>query len=169
MTAVYFKSSPALDRSAYSVGDVAAQPLFDGFDTPAPAPDKVPGLSSDQRRTVRQADMIRRGIHPLTGGRLHPLSEIRASRDDAKDLPYRCGSCVFREVIPYRGKSYPKCTWTGSLGADDIERWGLDVLPWVSHSASSDVRAWWPACSNYSAGESSLSRDAARFIPDPSP
>lgn len=34
----------------------------------------------------------------------------------------------------------------------------------VTHGAGSDVRAWWPACQDYSPGDS-ISDDAARFIP----
>ena len=143
--------------------------LFEGYDDPPPLPSAEPGLSADRRRTLRQTEQIRAGIHPLTGRPLHEFGDRFARATDAKDLAFRCGSCIFRSVFKYHDRSYPKCTWTGSLGADDVERWGINVLPQVSHGAATDVRAWWPACRNYSAGDTSLSPDAARSIPPPTP
>ena len=63
----------------------------------------------------------------------------------------------------YHDRTYPKC-WlpAKAAGADGSLR---EVYPRVTHSAASDVRAWWPACPDYSPGDS-LSPDAARSIPE---
>lgn len=120
--------------------------LFDGYE-----PSEVGPLSADRRRTLRQQDLITAGRHPLTGGPLHHLASRHRDASAPKDDPFTCGSCWFRQVIGYRAGSYPKCI------ADDGLR--------VSHSASSDVRAWWPACPSYTPGDR-ISPDAARTIPE---
>jgi len=139
-------------------------PLFPGYEPP-PVEEREKGLSADRRRTMRQREAIRIGIHPLAGGRIHLLAPLDASPGDPKNLPYRCGSCAWRQVLPYHNKSYPKCMWPGTQGADDYEEHGP---PRVSHSASSDVRAWWPACRDYTPGDRSVSSDAARCFGDES-
>lgn len=138
-------------------------PLFDGFEPQPLKPSADPNLSADRRRTLRQAEQIRAGIHPLTGGPIHLLGDIYARSDDGRSLPYRCGSCVFRKVEKWHDSSYPKCWFPGSRGADEVTTKGY---PRVSHGAASDVRAWWPACRDYSPGDTNLSPDAARSIPD---
>lgn len=35
----------------------------------------------------------------------------------------------------------------------------------ATHSTASDVRAWWPACVDYSPGDPGMSRDAATWAP----
>lgn len=103
-------------------------PLFGGYDPPAvEQPSTRPDLSADRRRTLRQAADIKAGRHPLMAGPLHPLADPHAHRDDGKDLPYRCGSCIHRI-----DRGWPKCD-----------------LSTMSASAASDVRAWWPACMSY--------------------
>lgn len=79
-------------------------------------PEPVEELSAGRRLTIRQHDDVERGVHPLMRGPLHADPEAT------------CGSCVHRI---HRGHSsgYPKCDLTT-----------------MSHSAASDVRAWWPAC-----------------------
>ena len=140
-----------------------SEPLFDGYE-PMPLPkSREPGLSADQRRTLRQTEAIRKGVHPLTGHTLHEFADRYARKTDAKGLPFTCGSCIFRQPGQAHGRTYPKCTFTGALGADQI-RYFSD-LPRVSHGAATDVRAWWPACPDYSPGDTGLSRDAARSIP----
>lgn len=141
----------------------AAQQLFPGYEPP---PDAETGLSADRKRTLRQADEIRRGIHPLTKSRVHVLSDTDPQPTDAKNLPYRCGSCVFRVVTRYHNHGYPKCLHPGVRGADEVEVIGY---PHASHGAASDVRAWWPACRDYSGGDTALSPDAARYIPQGTP
>lgn len=95
------------------------EPLFPDFE-PAPLPpEKDPELSAGRRLTARQHADVERGIHPLTGEPTRP------------DLG-TCGDCALRRPeTSYSGKTYPKCDRPGVRKA---------------HSASSDVRAWWPAC-----------------------
>jgi hypothetical protein len=95
-------------------------------------------LSPDRRRTVRQRLDLAKGVHPLTGGPLHKLA---APHDDRDAAGHRCGTCRFRIVEEYRSRSYPKCHWPdGTLNP-----------PYVTHGPASDVRAWWPACTEYQA------------------
>lgn len=137
-------------------------PLFEDYEpSPMPTPDEP--LSADRRRTLRQASQVAAGIHPLTGGRLHSLASRHRDADSPKSDPFTCGSCYFRRVEKYHDRSYPKC-WlpNPAAGADAPAR---QIYSRVSNSAASDVRAWWPACPDYSPGDS-LSPDAARSIPD---
>ena len=134
-------------------------PLFPGYEPEVMEP--APPLSADRRRTLRQAAKVAAGIHPLTGGPLHELASRHRDADAPRDDPFTCGSCRFREVLRYHGKSYPKCTNAGTQSAEQYERFGP---PKVTHSAATDVRAWWPACRDYTPG-GRLSTDAARYIP----
>jgi len=143
--------------------------LFEGYDPAEPAP--VEKVSADRRRTLRQAAYVAAGIHPLTKGRLHPLASRNRDADSPKSDPYTCGSCYFRIVDKYHDRSYPKCWLPGPVrayrkGRDGEWRWEtIEGAPRATHSAASDVRAWWPACEQYVPGDSSLSPDAARSIP----
>jgi hypothetical protein len=141
-----------------TVPDAVDEPLFSGYEPPLTEPG--PELSTGQRLTLRQARDVAFGIHPLTGGRLHPLASRHRDAAAPKDDPFTCGSCYFRQVIKYRGKAYPKCVFDPRRGADDT----LDLYARVSHSTASDVRAWWPACPDYSPSDR-ISPDAARSIP----
>lgn len=141
--------------------DVDDTPLFDGYEPSPLPPSRDPDLSADRRRTLRQAEQIRSGIHPLTGRPLHLLADIYARPSDGRNLPYRCGSCVFRQVAKWHDTSYPKCWFPENRGADEVTVKGY---PRVTHGGASDVRAWWPACRDYSPGDS-ISSDAARSIP----
>jgi hypothetical protein len=136
-------------------------PLFGGYEPPAP--ESIEKLSADRRRTQRQAENIAAGIHPLTKGPLHPLASRNRDADSPKRDPFTCGSCRFRESPEYHNKAWPKCFLPNpAYGADAP----FAVLySRVTHSAASDVRAWWPACTDYSPGDS-LSPDAVRHIPD---
>lgn len=124
------------------------EPLFPGYDPPEVAPG--PALSAGQRITLRQQAGIAVGIHPLTKGPLHPLASRHRDASAPKDDPFTCGSCYFRAVLPYHNGGYPKCLF------GDGRR--------VAHSQQSDVRAWWPACPDYSPSDR-VSPDAARSIP----
>lgn len=137
-----------------------SETLFPGYEPEVREP-----LSVDRRRTLRQAEAIAAGRHPLTGGPLHSLASTARDAASPKDDPFTCGSCRWRKVVGYHDYRYPKCLFPGSMSAEQYE---TQVPPRVSHSASSDVRAWWPACRDYSPGEPKLSPDAARHIP-PSP
>lgn len=133
--------------------------LFDGYDPPARVDE--PKLSAGQRLTLRQVEAISLGRHPLTGGGLHELASRHRDAASPKSDPFTCGSCYFRMVVRYHGKSYPKCVFDPRRGGDDT----LDEYARVSHGAATDVRAWWPACLNYSPSDR-LSSDAARHIPE---
>jgi hypothetical protein len=95
-------------------------------------------LSPDRRRTVRQATQLAAGVHPLTHG---PLHKDAAPHDDRQALGARCGSCRFR--VP---GVYPKCHWPN---AGDFHI--AVALVRVTHGPATDVRGWWPACSDYQA------------------
>lgn len=104
-----------------------------------PEPEQVEKLSADRKRTLRQRRDVERGIHPFTRYRVH------------EDPDRKCGNCYFRDVLPYHRRGYPKC-----LRADGV---------FVSHSAASDIRAWWPGCTEHVWGDPKLSVDAARSGP----
>lgn len=135
-------------------------PLFDGYDDPPPDP--LLELSPDQRRTARQAQQVAAGVHPLTGGPLHPLASRHRDRTAPRTDPFTCGSCIFRSVLPYHDRSYPKCLFGMENPTDQTP----GRAPRVTNGAGSDVRAWWPACPDYSPGDTGLSPDAARSIPE---
>jgi hypothetical protein len=108
--------------------------LFDGYE-PDPPPHKDPDLSAGQRLTQRQQTDIRAGRHPLTRGPLHPQADPDAMKDDGPNRPHTCGTCTFRELLAYHNRNYPKCTGYGRT--------------YITHGATTDVRAWWPACPTY--------------------
>jgi hypothetical protein len=110
----------------------------------------VEKLSAGRRLTLRQKTDVERGIHPLTRQRIHEGADRK------------CGNCRFRVLFGYHNRTYPKCVWTGSLGADVVEKYGP---PRVSHSQASDVRAWWPGCRDHEYGDTKVSEDAARWVP----
>ena len=95
----------------------------------APLVFSVPKGSAGQRLRERQASDVREGRHPLTGGQIHPQSTRAAKASDAKDLPFRCGSCIHRLLLRHHDATYPKC--------------GRSTM---THGGATDVRAWWPAC-----------------------
>jgi hypothetical protein len=112
-------------------------------------------MSADRRRTKRQAKQIAAGIHPLTKRRLHPLASPARDAGSPKSDPFTCGSCWFRESFKYHDRAFAKCAFGLTVEGD---------APRISHSAATDVRAWWPACEDYSPSDR-LSPDAARSIP----
>lgn len=129
--------------------------LFD-VEMPPPAPEP-PKESLAVRRTRRQAEALAKGQHPLglLGFPLRLHSE--AAPHDDRDAPgRRCGNCRFREVLPYRSKSFAKCLF----GATDA------YAPRAAHSEATDVRAWWPACRDHEPGDPRIP-DAMRWVPDP--
>jgi hypothetical protein len=124
--------------------------LFDGYEPGEPPPP----LSADRRRTQRQAERVAMGVHPLTGGRLHELASRHRNADAPKNDPFTCGSCWFRDVVSAGNKRFAKC-----FAGSDTNR-----APRATSSVASDVRAWWPACPDYSPGDR-ISDDAARYVP----
>lgn len=99
-------------------------PLFDGYE---PATYVDPELSAGRRLTLRQAEMVKVGVHPLMKGSLHKGASTTAKATDPKNLPFTCGSCVHRDA-----HGYPSC----------------EIGP-KSHGPATDVRAWWPGCDKW--------------------
>jgi len=98
----------------------------------------LPNLSPDRRRTARQLELITRGHHPLAylGAARHPETRGETyTRDDTRGRPLTCGTCAHRELFTPGARTVAKCTGSNTGG------W-----PRVTHSPSSDVRSWWPAC-----------------------
>lgn len=107
------------------------QPLFDGYEPPEIETEQ---LSAGQRLTRRQADQILHGIHPLTLNYalvlpLHRDADRTRTRESAQDGTPTCGNCLLRR--PQWDGGYPKCMHSSAP---------------VSNAATTDVRAWWPAC-----------------------
>ena len=113
-------------------------PLFVGFEPPE-TPEVDPKLSAGQRLTLRQSDRIAIGLHPLGSRALHPEASRNRDSTSPRTDPFTCGSCVFRVVQQHHNKTYPKCLSHGDKH--------------VSSGPATDVRAWWPACTDYSAEE----------------
>lgn len=117
-------------------------PLFDI--EPAAAPEPGRKLSTDARRTVRQAEALAHGRHPLgisfSPVRLHPDAP---PADDRKAPGPRCGGCLF---IVRNAWGYLKCTRgrSGEIGTPSF-RSG----PRETHGAATDLRAWWPGCERW--------------------
>lgn len=98
----------------------------------------VERLSAGGRLRVRQQAMVANGRHPLTRGVLHPDASRDRTRESGKSDPFTCGSCRFRRT----GYEFPKCLVPNPLtGKPHVDR--------LSHSTTTDVRAWWPACPAY--------------------
>jgi hypothetical protein len=113
------------------------------------------GLSPDARRTWRQRQASSNGVHPLAlvfpGIRVHPDAPHPDGPGGNEPGP-RCGSCRFRELVGHHNRAHAKCTY----GAVDTVRTGYDGKPYTvtdyprhSHSGATDVRAWWPACTDH--------------------
>lgn len=100
---------------------------------PPPAPPPVEREPAGRRRIRRQAALLARGRHPLAAMFgplfLHPQA---APAEDRRADGLRCGSCALRQKNAW---GYPKCVAGNGVRA--------------SHSEASDVRAWWPACTDY--------------------
>lgn len=115
------------------------------FELPAGAerPLQLETLSAGGRRRVRQAQAVLAGVHPLalaiTGIRMHPDADRTAHAGDRPTLPLRCGSCWHRRDTHW---GYPKCWYGGDSR--------------VTHGDATTVRAWWPACADYSNGGPAL-------------
>jgi len=96
------------------------------FDVPdLPEPEQ---LSAGQRLTRRNAEQLARGINPATN---HPFLK--------SETPLTCGDCA-HHIAVHVARTYHKC-----------ERHRLGE----SHSAASDIRVSWPACSLFTPEETS--------------
>jgi len=105
--------------------------VLPGMPEPSPVFEKPP-RSAGQRMTERQAQDVKAGRHPLTGGPLHERADTTARPKDPgnpSERLYRCGSCIHRVSLNHHGEYWPKCD-----------------LSTITHGQASDVRAWWPAC-----------------------
>lgn len=114
--------------------------MFELAPTPAapkPKPAKV--------MRKRQDQCMKHGAHPLTAAlrRTIPLHVDAAPADDREAPGLRCGSCAHRK-FPWREVAgrYPKCDVGGP-------KW-----PRATGGPGTDVRAWWPACTDYEAVQS---------------
>jgi hypothetical protein len=128
-------------------------------------PEPVEKLSADRRRTLQQRNRLAAGIHPLqpVAGHVLKLHPDAPRTDDPEAPGPRCGTCWYRQVLPYHNRSYPKCLFPDARSPEEVERLGY---PRAAHSSASDVRAWWGACGDYSPGDGAMSPDAARYIPE---
>jgi hypothetical protein len=96
---------------------------------PAPAvPAPTEELSADRRRTIANERLLAAGVHPATHRPL--LLAIVADPEFHVDRP-TCGQCEYLRRYTYHARTYVKCA-KHRLGE--------------SHSAASDVRVGWPAC-----------------------
>lgn len=116
---------------------VTEQPVL-GEPLIAPEECENPALRDTFTRqlTKRQAFLVRLGWHPLAralGRNLRLHRDAIADPTVRKGGP-RCGTCVFRQLRGGAERDYPKC-W-------------LDPLK-VTRGPATDVRAWWPACTEY--------------------
>lgn len=130
-----------------------------------------PDETAGARLRRRQAGQIASGYHPLALAtktlRLHPDAPRPLSREqaDAYGGPAAypsCGTCRFRVLFGGHARPYPKCVF-GKVDRDmdDEElaarsplqvRFGVRRVyrvPRASHSEATDVRAWWPGCTDW--------------------
>lgn len=114
---------------------------------PVPPPEPAPRLGADARRTLRRAQAMASGLHPLSllhgiTLRLHPAAPPAGDR---KAPGPRCGNCLFSGV---NGWGYIKCT-RGRTG--EICTPSYRSGPYETHGGATDLRAWWPACDRWEA------------------
>ena len=124
--------NPPADVVEVMDGGVEDVPLFGGYEPPSS--DHELSLSAGQRLTLRQADQVATGVHPLTRGRLHPDADTTRTATSSQDGSPTCGTCAFREHLGHHDGRYPKCTRPGAP---------------VSNGPATDVRAWWPGCQHH--------------------
>lgn len=90
-------------------------------------------LSEGARRTALAMVSIARGVHPLT--RL-PLHSDAAPADDRQAPGARCAGCANKTKVGHNASTYLKC-----------------ALVTETRGPSTDLRAWWPACTRYTPKE----------------
>lgn len=107
---------------------VTTRPLF---------PDPV--LSPERRQTLRAATAIINGVHPLTGGPLHPhwSGDVDPPTPAARfNRPFACGSCVFLVTV--------------TIGASKKQlRCGFGGGARMTMGRATRVMRWWPGCQDY--------------------
>jgi hypothetical protein len=141
-----------------------ADALFDLDPGQIRTPTPVEQMSPGGRRTLRQAQAAAVGRHPLGLALDRPLTlhPEAAPAGDRQAPGRRCGNCRFRQIFRYHKKPYPKCAHPGSYSAEQYERLGP---PRATHGAGTDVRAWWPGCTDHEPGDSAVP-DGMRWTPD---
>lgn len=121
-----------------------ADALFDLEAAAAPEPDRR--LGPDARRTIRRAQAMAHGSHPLVllGGHLRLHADAPPADDRAAPGP-RCGNCALAVVNAF---DYLKCTVgrSGEIGTPSFRRG-----PYETHGTASDLRYWWPGCERWQA------------------
>ena len=121
------------------------------------APDAEPGekLSPGRRLTLRQAEAVARGVHPLALPghlvRIHPQADPdrTATPASAAARPLRCGTCRWREQVSGGANNYPKCVWRPTTDVPGPDGRHLGAPPRYSAGPATDCRSWWPACSDW--------------------
>jgi hypothetical protein len=126
------------------------------FPEPARAAAQVPAPRDHrgraQRRQERQAAAIELGQHPLSVALGISIPLTPAVRDGVDLVRPSCGDCALRQPLSGGNRSFPKCT------ARPVERsrvdeggrtWTWHEYPRATHGEGTDVRAWWPACTDY--------------------
>jgi hypothetical protein len=116
---------------------------------PAPAEK----LTAGEKMRRRQATRILRGYHPLGEPlRLHP--DACRDPDDRTGPGPRCGACRWRQIAG-GNRGFPKCFHGEQqipIPPEQRHPHGAThriLTPRVTHSETSDVRAWWPACRDF--------------------
>lgn len=101
-------------------------------------------LTAGQSLRARQADLLRWGQHPLALATKRPLwLHPDADRDpDHREGGPRCGDCRFRVLADWHERTYPKCSQASGEHLDS---------PRATHGAATDIRAWWPGCTDWEA------------------
>lgn len=111
--------------------------------TKPPSPGGRPSRTAAEHRKV--ARRIGNGTHPLGHPiYLHPEAPRDLDAAEAKTSESagpRCGGCRFRR----KHGGYPKCLLPTRVG-------DRETYPRVSGSETSDVAAWWPACTDWERG-----------------
>ncbi|MDP9101620.1 MAG: hypothetical protein M3N21_05685 [Actinomycetota bacterium] len=101
------------------------------FDLPEGIPPSLATVSRDRRRTAAQHRAVAQGIHPLTRTRTRP--ELGT-----------CGQCAFLVSVGHNSRRYLKC----AFGIDPATT-PIFMAPRITRGAGTDVRAFWPACSDF--------------------
>jgi hypothetical protein len=106
---------------------------------PVPTP---PAMNRGERLRARQSAKIAAGEHPLSNVGDKPSRVLLAPEGTGT-----CGTCAHKMRPAHHGRAYPKCA--ADAFRDPAGTGFREVWPRAAHSESTDVRAWWPACTTY--------------------